>query len=264
LIKEGIEIVEHARKMEVSLRILGGCAVRIHCPAHVELHKIKMQRKIPDIDFATLGKHKASVRNLMGKLGFEPELVTVEGERAIYENKVRGITTDVFFGKIQMCHVLDIKERLEIDFPTITLADLILTKLQVVKINKKDINDVIVLLLEHEIGDSDEGTINLGYIAKLLSNDWGFYYTVTSNLRKIEEGIETYRDLLKREEEETVRSKIENMVARLKDEPKSMKWKIREKVGTKKIWYTEVEEQQRGSLAEYLTNQSKEKQEHND
>ena len=257
MIIEATEIVEHAKQMEIPVRILGGCAVRIHCPAHTELHKVKMQRKIPDIDFITLGKHKTNLKDLLGKLSYELQLVMVENERAIYHSNIKEITTDVFFDVIRMCHIINIKERLENDFPTITLADLMLAKLQVVKNNRKDISDVVVLLLEHELGDTDKETINVGHIARLLSNDWGFYHTLTSNLRKTEEALDSYRDMLSPEELEMVRSRIGMMIARLEKEPKSTRWKMREKVGTRKLWYTEVEEQQRGSLAEYLTNKGK-------
>jgi hypothetical protein len=47
---------------------------------------------------------------------------------------------------------------------------------------------VIVLLLEHGIGTDreciDGECIDAEYIATNLQNDWGFYYTVTTNLDK--------------------------------------------------------------------------------
>ena len=50
------------------------------------------------------------------------------------------------------------------------------------------------------------------------------------------------------------------MLSTLQGEPKSIKWKMREKIGTKKLWYNEVEEKGRGALPEYLMkNYEKEK-----
>jgi len=76
-------------------------------------------------------------------------------------------------------------KRLEIDYPTISLADLLLEKMQIVKLNEKDILDTIVMLREHDVGEGDKETINSDRVSGLLSDDWGFYYTVTTNLGKI-------------------------------------------------------------------------------
>ena len=142
-----------------------------------------------------------------------------------------------------MCHKIDFRKRLLIDYPTISLADLLLEKLQIVEINEKDVKDVIVLLSDHKIGDKDEKeTINIEYIADLLSKDWGFYYTVTTNLNKIKKLVDSYTQVLTQNKVEDVKNKIDITLDRIEKKPKSMGWKMRAKIGTKTKWYKEVEE----------------------
>jgi hypothetical protein len=140
-----------------------------------------------------------------------------------------------------MCHTLDFKNRLELDSPTITLSDLLLQKVQIVKINEKDIKDTMILLREHEIAETEKENVNSDYIAKLLSDNWGFWYTATTNLRKVQEFLSQYEALNKADRED-IDSKIDKLLKTLESEPKSLTWKIRAKIGTSKRWYTEVEE----------------------
>jgi hypothetical protein len=138
-----------------------------------------------------------------------------------------------------MCHTLDFRGRLEFDSPTITLADFLLEKMQIVELNEKDKIDTIVLLREHEIGDSDNETINARYISKLLSKDWGFYYTTTTNLVKIKEYAGVH---MSEEDRRDVVAKAGQLVERIDNEPKTTGWKMRARVGPKKKWYRDVEE----------------------
>lgn len=148
---------------------------------------------------------------------------------------------DVFYDRIVMCHTIDLQGRLEIDSPTITLADILLQKLQVVKVTEKDLTDAIILLREHDLGDGDDETVNVDYIAKLLGKDWGFWYTVTTNLSRLKEWTAEY-PLLTIEDREDVEKKIDRLLTRLHDEPKSLRWKMRSRIGTKRPWYRQVEE----------------------
>jgi len=252
-VQEAVKITEQAQRANVPLRAMGACAIRIHCPNHLKLHSVTMQRRITDLDFLTLRRYQTNVRDLVKQSGYSPDLAMVGIGRDIYRNAEKSIVMDVFFDRLEMCHTIEFENRLEIDFPTISLADLVLQKLQVVKINEKDVKDVIVLLLEHQVGEIDKDTIDIQYIAILLAVDWGFYYTVTTNLNKVRKmAADQYGSMLLPEEVNTIDSKVDNMLSRFDEEPKSMKWKMREKVGTKRIWYREVEEVAMGSLTEYL------------
>jgi predicted SPOUT superfamily RNA methylase MTH1 len=141
-----------------------------------------------------------------------------------------------------MSHVIEFKGRLEQDYPTIPLAELLLEKMQIVKINEKDIKDTTLLLKTHDIGDTDKDTINTVRIAKVLKEDWGFYYTVTNNLDKVRTRKDEY-DWLSQNDRELIGTKIDKLCSIIEAEPKSTGWKLRARIGTKKKWYTDVDEQ---------------------
>lgn len=256
---EAIDIARQMKDANILLRIMAGCAVRIHCPEHAKLHQVTMQRNIRDIDFATLSKHGKQLVALLGGLGYSPQVARFGMDRDIYEHETKGITLDIFFDRLSMCHVIEFADRLENDFPTVSLADLVLQKLQIVEMNERDVKDLLVLFLEHEVGETDSETINGNYVAKLLSNDWGFYYTVTENIKKSNNlALKHYGDMLSPQELQVFQARTEQLLVMIEAQPKSLKWRMREKVGTKTIWYNEVEEKERGMLAEYLMKKNKE------
>jgi len=244
--QEAIRIVELAEKKGMTLRVMGACAVRLHCPKYEYLHR-KMGRELSDIDFFSYSRFKSDMKKFFEDIGYRPrDYMARYWERArllreIYDDEKNKRVVDVFFDELSMCHTINLKGRLELDYPTITLSDILLEKMQIVKLNEKDIQDTIVLLREHEVGGSDEETVNGKYLAKLLSNDWGFYYTVTTNLNRVRESSKKY-EALTEEDCNDVSMKVDELLQLIQKEPKSLKWKMREKIGTRKKWYTEVEE----------------------
>ena len=122
-------------------------------------------------------------------------------------------------------------------------------KAQIVFINEKDIKDIIILFLEHEASDKDENeTFNGKRIAKLLSKDWGFWYTFTTNLDKAKKFLDKYT-VLKDKQKQIVAQRIDQLREMINKKRKSFGWRLRSGVGTKKIWYNPVEEVER---AEHL------------
>jgi len=154
-------------------------------------------------------------------------------------NAIDGL--DVFFDRLEMCHTIDFMDQLEVDYPTISLANLLLEKMQIVQLNEKDAIDTVVLLREHDVGKVDDQTINLEYISRLLSKDWGFYYTVTTNLKRIRDEFLPSYDL-SGEDKTDVEHKIDTLLERVEKKPKSLRWKMRARIGAKKKWYRDVEE----------------------
>jgi len=245
-VEEAKRIIDLCQSGNVTLRLMGGFAIRIHCPKHDYLYD-KLQR-IPacDLDFVTYSKFRPLLNKLFEELGYAP-LVSMAlmfdtgRNRKVYQDDANNRSVDLFFDKLEMCHIIDFKNRLEIDSPTISLSDLFLQKAQICKINEKDIKDMIILLREHDVGETEKETVNVRFIAKLLSNDWGFWYTTTTNINKVKEFLGKY-EALTEEDRKDVSAKIEKILKALNDEPKSLKWKMRAKIGTSKKWYTEVEE----------------------
>jgi len=113
--------------------------------------------------------------------------------------------------------------------------------MQIVKINEKDIIDTIMLFREHSVGIGDPEKIDSAYLSRILGNDWGFHHTVTTNLIVVQNRLDHYSELSE-EDRQDVKSKIQGLLKTLENQPKTLAWKIRARVGTKTKWYKDVEE----------------------
>ncbi len=222
---------------------MGATAIYYQCPNSRNLTDA-MDRPLTDLDFMTLSKYVRHIPDLFLSLGFEgnERVNALYGlKRQIYTDPKNGRHVDIFVDKLTFCHEVDLTRRLEVDPTTLTLADLLLEKMQIVKIAEKDVKDTIILLREHDLGDNDDGVVNVRYISKLLSDDWGFYYTATTNLKKTRDYVDTL-SVINSTEKRLVKSRIDSLLARIEGEGKSFKWRMRAKAGTKVKWYNDAEE----------------------
>lgn len=234
--------MDAANKMKIHLRLLGATAIYYQCP-NSQLLSSLMKRQLTDLDFITTSKYTSKIPDLFSSLKFEPnERVNAlfGRQRQIYNDTKNSLHVDVFFDTLSFNHVIDLSKRLEIDPFTISLADLFLEKMQIVKISEKDLKDTIVLVHEHDFG-SQKGTIDADYIVKLLSDDWGFWYTVTNNLKKVME-FATSIESLAEGDRQLVNGRLNLLLERLQSSKKSFKWNMRAKIGTKTKWYDEAED----------------------
>jgi hypothetical protein len=143
---------------------------------------------------------------------------------------------DIFLDYFDMCHKIDLKDRLTIEPLTLTMADLLATKLQIFKTNEKDFKDIIAMLLDHEVTDSEKpDAINGKRLAELSANDWGIYKTFTIVLEKTAVMLDKFD--LTTKDKEVVKQRIAMLSRLINDEPKSMNWKMRARVGEKVPWY---------------------------
>lgn len=170
--KEIRRIVSVAEQRQIPLRILGGAAMRIHCPRYEYLYERIKRVPKHDMDFVTYSKFRPLTKKLFVDLGYEPYIsLMLTGatgrHRQIFNDKEGNKAIDVFLDKLEMCHVIDYSRRLELDSPTVPLAELLLQKLQIVQTNEKDIQDAIILLREHEIGAGDKDQINADSLKSL-------------------------------------------------------------------------------------------------
>jgi len=242
-VRKGLEIVETAKKEGIELRLLGAVAVKIQSPRLRKFHEDMMDRQATDLDFIAYSKDRNKIKKLFEKLKYTPikTVLPMENRDLFIEND--GVKVDVFYDKLAMCHAIDFTHRLEVDYPAISIADIILEKTQIVKINEKDIKDLIILFAEHELGSDENHMINSSYISKLLAKDWGFYYTVTTNLKLVrDQFLGKWKDASAQEYLDKVGPRIDKLLRQIEAEPKSMGWKMRQSVGTKKKWYKDVEE----------------------
>ena len=236
-------IIQASDEAGISLRVIGSLAFQIHCPQFGNL-QAAMGRAYTDIDFAAYRKQTKEIQELMAALGYSENrevFIVSEGERAILDKPEVGLHVDVFYEKLDFCHIIRWEGRLEVDAPSIPLAEMLLEKMQIVQINEKDVIDTIMLLLEHPLGDNDNETINTKYIAELCGNDWGLWRTTTMNLDKVRQLAQGYEQLTA-EQKARIDEQIKTALARLEQEPKSLAWRLRARVGDRVKWYKEVDE----------------------
>jgi hypothetical protein len=210
-----------------------------------------------DLDFISYRKQRDKVKELFGKIGYVKRRATLSSaasERQIYYHPKGWFYVDVFFDQLLVAnHPIDFRGRLELDYPTITAADMLLEKVQMWEaFGVKDLKDCLLLLKAHDIKEQNEKeSIDASYIARVLAQDWGFWYTATTNLQNIKRfmseldklGTDAQIDpaLITDKERSDINEKITALLNRIETEPKSFGWKMRAKVGTKKQWYNHVE-----------------------
>jgi hypothetical protein len=227
----------------IVMRVIGSLAFQMHCQKFGYLQEA-MGRAYTDIDFAAYSRQSKLIQELITNMGYAENrevFIATEGERAIFDKPGAGLHIDIFYEKLDFCHTINWKDRLEVDSPTIPLAELLLEKMQIVKINEKDVIDTIMLLLEHSIGDHDSETINTRYIAGLCANDWGLWRTTTMNLDKVRLLAQSYPQLTD-EQKTKIIDQVNLLMKRLEDEPKPFAWKMRNQVGDRVKWYKDVDE----------------------
>jgi hypothetical protein len=243
--KELKYILKSSGEAGLLLRVIGSLAFQMHCLRFGYL-QAAMGRAYTDIDFAAYGRQSKQIQALLTSLGYEEHrevFINSEGERAIFDKRESGLHVDVFYEKLDFCHTIYWKDRLEVDSPTIPLAELLLEKMQIVKINEKDVIDTIMLLLEHPLGEEDMETINIKRVARLCAEDWGLWRTTTMNLDKVQRLAQGYEQLTA-EQKAKINSQVRTALTRLETEPKSLAWKVRARVGDRVKWYKDVDELQ--------------------
>jgi hypothetical protein len=259
-VKECKAIIDKLEERGVIARILGAMAVYIHTERDArvrEIHSTRFGAGVPmftDLDLMAYKKQAKKLKEVFEReLGFLPDRMVnllFSDRRLIYYHPEGKFHVDVFFNKLEFCHDVYFGEepgkgRLELSKYAITPTDLILEKLQIHEINPKDLVDQIVLFLTHELAEEEgEGKINAKYIAKVLADDWGFWYDSVENLKKVKAYASQMvkEGRLKEEEMEKVIKQVDLLLKIIEEEPKSKNWMKRAKEGTSKKWWRDVEE----------------------
>jgi hypothetical protein len=239
IVSEGERLLGIAEQEGVPLRLLGGVAVRLKAtdvPA-------ALTREYKDIDFAVTKKGGGAADKLLRNAGYEPHVAfnaMHARERGLYYDEANGRQVDLFIEAFRMCHEIPLGKRLEVETQTVPLAELMLTKLQIIEVNEKDIRDTVLLFHGHPIADHDNGAVNGAQIAALCADDWGLWRTITANLERCRGHVGDYD--LPVGDRERIEARFDELLRRIEDEPKSRGWRRRAKVGDKKRWYELPEE----------------------
>jgi hypothetical protein len=240
ILDEARRLATTALERDVPIRLVGGLAVRLRVD---EAFHPGLSREYKDIDFVTLKGRGRQVAGFLEEMGYEPQkqFNAMNGhERLLFHDIANERQLDVFVGAFRMCHRIPITDRIILDPLTLPLAELLLTKLQIVNLNEKDLRDIVAILHHHEIGDTDGDTINANRVAQLCAEDWGLWRTCKMNVERVRTGLQYYD--IAHEERLIVEQRVERLWERIDAEPKPRAWRLRDRIGDRKRWYQEPEE----------------------
>lgn len=241
LVSEMNRLITAAHHHHIHLRAFGGLAIYEHSRNDPRF----FHRESPDVDFMVSKKDWRKLEAFFQKMGYSPhkQFNLLNGsQRQIYYNRQTGHRIDILVGDFEMCHKLPLNGRLKMHPITIPLAELFLSKAQIVQLNRKDAFDMISLLVNNDIGDERDGKIGLDRIARLCARNWGLYKTTSINLKRIEDLLLAEDLALNQAERELVLHRIRKIRSVLESRPKTVAWKMRNILGTRVRWYAEVEE----------------------
>jgi hypothetical protein len=237
---EGLRLVDAADEHGIVLRLVGGVAIWARCPS---AHRPPLARRYNDIDFVTRSCSTAAVTAFFADQGYEPNRMfnALHGaQRLMYADPARERVVDVLVDQFAMCHRLDLRDRLALDARTLPLADLLLTKLQVVELNEKDLKDLLALLADHDLDGEDADAIGTARVLAVTGDDWGFEHTIRMTLTRVRDATAAYD--LDGSVTETICSRIDRLVEILDRARKTLRWRMRGRLGERVRWYELPEE----------------------
>ena len=253
---EAMAIVDAAREQGVQLRLTGGLAVRRYC---TDLDF--MDREYSDIDVVGLSSQYKDLHPVFAGLGYAENRYVTQATDAEQLQYVKAETlvapsthpddqpheapivdhVDIFLDVMRMDHDVEIRERLDIDDYAISPVDALIAKLQIGKINQKDVHDVIALLKDVPLYDADgAATIDVAYLAETCSRDWGLYHDITTNLDVVLAMVDDYG--LSKGDLERVCERLAAIKESVEDASKPIGWRLRARVGERVAWRREVED----------------------
>ena len=239
-VSESRRLVAAATDAGLTVRVLGGVAVCLQSSSDGPLPA----RICGDIDIATRRDGGRKLGELLKSLGYvDDEMFNAlhGARRLLFYDEANRRKLDVFVGEFSMCHNIPIADRLERDPLTVPLAELLLTKLQIVELNERDQRDIYNLTLHHDLSDGDGTGIESDYIAGLCAKDWGLWRTCKATIERCSANLAGYS--LPEDSSRMIADRLTSLWKRIEAAPKSTKWRMRSRVGDRVRWYDEPEEE---------------------
>jgi Uncharacterised nucleotidyltransferase len=239
-IAEARRLHASAEEKGIVARLLGGAGVALSTDQPLPA---VLQRPYKDLDYVVRRPDARRWREFLESNGYAPDAQfnALHGaQRLLHFDTANHRQVDTFVSTFAMCHTIDLADRLPPGSPTLAPEDLLLTKLQIFEVNDKDLIDSIALLLSHPVTSGREPGINGDRLAKVVGNDWGWYTTVTDNLARVAERLETVG--LGEPDIRTVSSRLTQVSEVMTGAPKSLRWRARARIGRRLPWYELPEE----------------------
>ena len=170
---EGVRVVEEATRRGISVRLLGGVAIWLHCTPRT---RAILGRDYADIDLVARRKQARGVRETLEALGYQPERAfnAKHGASRLLFHAEDGSQVDVFLDQFVMSHTLNFLPRLEVESPTLPAARAAAYQASG-RGDQPQGPDVTMLLLDHRIepGEDGLGRLNASPIVELSAMTGG-------------------------------------------------------------------------------------------
>ena len=246
---EALMLAGGAAEAGLGLKLLGGLAVRVICPDFPP-----RLRAGQDMDFACLSKGRKDVVAYLERSGCtgDRRFNNLNGDRQMYFNAPSGRPVDVMVDRLTMCHTLDFRPSFGRLPLTVDAIDVLLSKLQIVELNEKDVRDTLQLLSALPVGGDGQGrglqaagdgpVLDTERFGKVLGADWGWWRTVTGNLAKLPGLVAERPELAPPSPPFDPLEQSRKLLEIAAAAPKGVKWKLRSNVGDRVRWYELPEE----------------------
>jgi hypothetical protein len=221
-------------QQHVPARITGGLAVARRCPA---ARQPPLAREYADLDLVCAHRAWQVLARCLDGLGYQPDkhFNAVHGRHRLYfVDPMTGAHIDVFVGVVKMCHEIDVSRRLELLDDTLTPSDLLLTKLQIVEINHKDLLDLLALVHDQPLEAGRDDALDPAYLGGLWGADWPLWRTSRQTLEHVRQiAGTTLSDPMLARATETITA-LEGLLASCH---KTRRWQLRARIGDRMRWY---------------------------
>ncbi len=230
-------LIEAAAAEGVPMRLLGGLAV---FALAASARRPPLARAYRDFDLVVPPRGGPAAARVLETAGLVPDrhFNALHGARRMIFTGPEGHGVDLLIGTFQMCHALDLHDAFDRHELTIAPADLLLTKLQIVAIEPKDLADAAALVLDLEPGRGGL-SIDVDRFVAPLADDWGFFHTVERNLPTLRA---FGREVLEPDAASVLGERLDVLAAAMDAAPKSLRWRVRSRVGERVTWYEMPEE----------------------
>ena len=236
LIALALRLIEAGEASGLPLRAMGGAGVGLRAPDADPA----LRRDYGDLDLAAPKRARREVEDADDRRGARAERefnALHGGRRQIWWTPDGSTHVDVFLGEFRMCHRLDLDPALAQPGPALPAADLLLTKLQVVELNLKDVQDAAALLSTHPVADGAPALDSTACATSSPPTGASTRPRPTTSSASPRRPRRSRRPSPRRSPRRAARSARSSSAA-----PKGTAFRMRARVGRRKRWYELPEE----------------------
>jgi hypothetical protein len=105
----------------------------------------------------------------------------------------------------------------------------------------RDVRDALMLLAGARAEGTEADAVDAEYLGDLCARDWGLFYDVALNLQRCREAL--WETDLSDAERDRAAALLALLTGAIDGATKSLAWRLRARVGTRRRWWDIVEEQ---------------------